>query len=242
MDEILQKLKFFLILILIIVLILPNLIVYSKEDRIFSHKTLALLFTICKNNTAVLQEVEVFENAEVFYKGNNFGEFLLKIKNIKNESIILYNFSVRFILHGEDREIKSIEPYIVSQKTVYKEIDCAEIYLRFPFLEDFNEIFLYRNDILLFKTKFCNLNNICEEKLGENKINCEDCRKIKKTICLNIKDGICEENCPEDPDCKIPTFSIPFWIFPVSILVFSILLFIYFFKKSKISKVYPPKS
>lgn len=69
-----------------------------------------------------------------------------------------------------------------------------------------------------------------------------DCQRGKEKLCLNIKDGICEENCPEDPDCKTSTFPIPFWIVPVFILAISILLFIYFFKKSKISKVYPPKS
>lgn len=65
----------------------------------------------------------------------------------------------------------------------------------------------------------------------------QDCKKEEdKKICLNIKDFICEETCPEDPDCKIETTKLPYWIFLILLAATIMMIFIYYFKKIKFSK------
>lgn len=64
-----------------------------------------------------------------------------------------------------------------------------------------------------------------------------DCLRKKERICLNIKDGICEENCLEDPDCifKIPKLTYKFFIIVLAV-VSTFLTFLYFYRKKKLLK------
>jgi len=238
MDEILWKMKSINSLILVLILaFFIYLKHFSTSQEIFSNTTFYILFDICKNQTTIFKDYGTLENY-IYFNLYSFGEYQIKLLDNMDKEILSFNFSVSF-----EREAEELDPITGNLRSKKIILDCIEIYLRFPYIHNLSKILVYKNSDIIGYLELCNKNNICESNLGENENNCQDCKKItKEKICLNIKDSICEENCPEDPDCKIPTFSIPFWIFPVSILVFSILLFIYFLKKSKISKVYPPKS
>jgi len=210
---------------------------FSASQEIFSNTTFYILFDICKNQTINFKDYGTVENY-IYFDLFSFGEYQIKLLDNMNKEILSFNFSASF-----ERDAEELDPTTGNLRGKKVILDCIEIFLRFPYIHNLSKILIYKNLEVIGYLELCNKNNICESNLGENENNCQDCKKItKEKICLNIKDGICEENCPEDPDCKTSTFPIPFWIVPISILVFSILLFIYFFKKSKISKVYPPKS
>jgi len=218
-----------------------GLLIYLKQfttsQEIFSNTTLYILFDICQNQTTNFKDYGILSNY-IYFDLPGFGEYQIKFLDNKNKEMFSFNFSVKF-----EREVEELDPITGNLKGRKIILDCVEMHLRFPYFYNLSRIFVYKGSNMIGYLEICNNNNVCDFDLGENEYNCQDCRKIlKERICLNIKDGICEENCPEDPDCKTSTFPMPFWIIPISILVFSILLFIYFFKKSKISKVYPPKS
>jgi len=192
------------------------------------------------NNCDKEKKVRVLEfvDGEVLYPIENY------VSNIVPQNVIV---AIPPHISWKNVTINPNESKTLSYILKLKTVDLITIQPTQVIDEDGNIYYSNKIEIRVI----CNSNKICEENYGENYINCpSDClqsteqnkSKEIERVCLNIKDSICEENCPEDPDCKTSTSPIPFWIVPVSILVFSILLFIYFFKKSKISKVYPPKS
>ncbi len=81
----------------------------------------------------------------------------------------------------------------------------------------------------------CKLNNICEE--NENSLNCpQDCSTgIKDNICDYKKDGLCDPDCTEDPDCALSTSNSKY-TFPVFVLIaLMVILYYSFIKKRNIS-------
>ncbi|MEM5820986.1 MAG: hypothetical protein QXP34_01545 [Candidatus Aenigmatarchaeota archaeon] len=222
-----MKIKLLSQLILFIISIYLEI---SFQEKIISDKTFYLLINICKNNSVFLIDYGIIENPE-YVESNKigFGNYTILLYSTNNSVLLQYNFSQSFKTH---REI--IDPITGEMKGEEVEFECLEKYFRFPYLKDLSKIEMFNFDQKILETKICNENSVCEKKLGENEINCNDC-KLK--ICPNLKDNYCEPNCPEDPDCK-EYYIPPISIFILLIIAIAIITFIMYTKRINKVKLY----
>ncbi|MEM0480638.1 MAG: hypothetical protein QXQ14_00395 [Candidatus Aenigmatarchaeota archaeon] len=208
-------------IISLLILISANL---AETETNIAKSYFFILFDVCKNNSIIVKEYGVEEREIVYHEGS--GNYFIILLSTNNNILFTYRFDVSFVTHGEE-----IDPITGEIKSREVNLECVEEYFRLPYFENLNKIRISYLEQLLYEMEICNYNNICERNLGENEINCKDCSK--GLTCINIKDNICEPNCPEDPDCIREGFRFPIFLVFVILIIASIIIFLVMFFKRK---------
>ena len=216
-------------------------------DLSFCSEVLELDFIFYKNDSVNLNKVKLIQGNP----SNLFdGDYTIVLRDEQKKLIYRKSFQVSFWLLSDP-------PIEINEKPVIIRLEYTNFTKRF-LLE------IYKNEKLIFSEfiNLCNKDGKCDKyesylscpedcKLNEEDDVCiakedgicdPDCYEFsdpdcyKKISCLNIKDGVCEINCPDDPDCKTEEVKLPFSLIFFSIIIISLLIFLLLIFKNKIKK------
>ncbi len=158
------------ILILSFLVLTPTIM---AQGEIFS-----VLFTIFKNNTIILQKLTLEEGLTSHFPTTDTG-YYVEILSDKNEKLFRANLGISFVIH--------VIMFPGETPNMTTELNETLINLRLPYFENAKRIVFYHLSKKILDIDlsdyFCNKNNVCEIKEGENKILCpSDCTGITTEI------------------------------------------------------------